>query len=280
MAALRRAADVARPVALAGEHVLPVLPAIGELLPDGGLRRGTVVAVGASPTRAQAWPASSRGGHAPPRPSPDRGRRWHPAAGPRSEPDTSVDAGGGATALALALVAGASAAGSWTAVVGAPSLGLLAAAELGVALERVAVVPEIAPDAWAPVVAALVDAVDVVVVHVDRRVRLGDARRLAARARERGSVLVLLPTVGAATGDAWPDGADVRLVVTAARWEGIAGGAGHLRARRVEVEAGGRRAAARVRRAALWLPGPDGAVAAVESLAEPVPILPGARQVG
>src|SRR4051812_46786243 len=43
-----------------------------------------------------------------------------------------VGAGPGATSLALALTAGASAQGSWVAVVGAPSLGLSAAADLGV----------------------------------------------------------------------------------------------------------------------------------------------------
>src|SRR5215216_3953057 len=42
-------------------------------------------------------------------------------------------------ALALALVAGASAAGSWVAAVGLPDLGIVAAAETGIALERLAV---------------------------------------------------------------------------------------------------------------------------------------------
>ena len=42
----------------------------------------------------------------------------------------------GATSILLALLAGASAAGSWCAVVGMPSLGLVAAAELGIALDR------------------------------------------------------------------------------------------------------------------------------------------------
>src|SRR4029453_14259220 len=41
----------------------------------------------------------------------------------------------GSAALALALVAGASAAGSWVAAVGLPDLGIVAAAEAGVALE-------------------------------------------------------------------------------------------------------------------------------------------------
>src|SRR5215211_1230971 len=68
-------------------------------------------------------------------------------------------------ALALALVAGASAAGFWVAAVGLPDLGILAAAETGVALERLALVPSPGPRAWPTVVAALLDAIDVVLVR-------------------------------------------------------------------------------------------------------------------
>ena len=40
--ALERATRLARPVSLAGEHLLPVTEALLPLLPDAGLRRGTV----------------------------------------------------------------------------------------------------------------------------------------------------------------------------------------------------------------------------------------------
>lgn len=167
----------------------------------------------------------------------------------------AVDAGPGATTLALALTVAASAAGSWTAIVGAPSLGLLAALELGIAPERLLVVPEPPRESWATVVAALVDAVDLVVVR-SARVAPGEARRLVARARERDAVLVALP------GTSWP-GADVRLTIERTSWTGPCElGAGRLVARRAEVVTGGRGAAARTRRAELWLPGPDGTVAA------------------
>ena len=189
-------AGVARPVSLAEEHVLPVLPALEPLLPGGGLRRGSTVSVT------------------------------------------------GSTSLALALVAGPSAAGSWTAAVGLPSLGLVAAAEAGVALERLALVA--APgDQWPTVAAALLDALDVVLVCPPGRVRVGDARRLVARARERGSVLVSTTR--------W-DGADVRLTAAATEWDGVGDGHGHLARRRMEVVATGRGAAAREKRATLWLP--------------------------
>jgi hypothetical protein len=199
-----------RPVALAHELVVPVLPALAGLVsgaaPGAGLARGSVV---------------------------------------------HVD-GVAAPSLALALVAGPSAAGSWTAVVGCPDLGLVAAAEAGVALDRLALVAEPAPGEWAAVVAALVGAVDVVVVSPTHRVAAGDARRLAARARERGTILVQLTSS--------PVEADLHLTGVEARWQGLGRGHGHLRARRLVVEAGGRRRAARVRRVELWLPDAEGAV--------------------
>jgi hypothetical protein len=146
-------------------------------------------------------------------------------------------------------------------VVGDPSLGLAALEEAGLALERVVVVDP-PSSSWAAVVAALLDAVDVVCTRLPRSVRPADGRRLAARAREQGAVWVQLPSGG--RGPALPQPADVRLTVAASAWEGPAGGgAGRLERRRVEVVGGGRGAAARERRASLWLPGPDGRVAAV-----------------
>ena len=155
----------------------------------------------------------------------------------------------GSVALALAVLAGPSQAGSWTAVVGLPSLGALAAAELGVDLARCALVPEPGPT-WPTVTAALLDAIDVVAVHTGPggvgRVRAADARRLAARARERGAVLVVV--------GAWPEGPDVRLSAGRVEWTGLEAGHGALRARRLAVVGGGRGAAARERRATVELP--------------------------
>jgi hypothetical protein len=205
-----------QPVAMAGERLLPVLPALRPLLPAGGLRRGSVVAVS------------------------------------------------GSTSLALALLAAASAQGSWCAAVGLPSLGLAAAAEVGVALERFPLVSSPAsgsgPGGWAWVVAALLDAFDVVLARPPAGsgsgVRAADARRLTARVRERGAVLVL--------SGAWAEPAEVRLTLASAAWEGVGQGHGRLRGRRVEVVTGGRGAAARERRVPLWLPHPDGGVREVE----------------
>ena len=169
----------------------------------------------------------------------------------------SVVSVAGSTSLALSLLAAASAQGSWCAGVGLPSLGLAAAAELGVVLERFPLVPSPGrvPGAggWAWVVAALVDAFDVVLARPPAHLKGADARRLTARARERGAVLVV-------SGSGWPEPAEVQLTVASAVWEGVGQGHGRLRARKVEVVAGGRGAAARERRVGLWLPHPDGGV--------------------
>src|SRR5205814_8326909 len=118
---------------------------------------------------------------------------------------------------------------------------------------------------WATVAAALLDAVDVVMVAPPGRVRPSDARRLAAKARDRGAVLVPVT--------AWPEAADIRLGVVSSTWEGLGAGHGCLRARRMEVVAQGRGAAARERRAWVWLPGAGGRVHAVDggSTAGPAP---------
>jgi hypothetical protein len=172
-------------------------------------------------------------------------------------------AGTGATSLALALTVSVTRGGAWVAAVGLPSLGLVAAAQLGAALERVALVPS-AGEQWPVVAAALLDSVDMLLLAPQGRVHAGDARRLAARARERGAVLVVLPGTGSAAGR-WPEAVDVCLTVDAARWGGLDGGAGHLRSRLVEVVATGRRAAGRPRHQQVWLPAPDGGIATAQA---------------
>src|SRR5215217_8485934 len=169
----------------------------------------------------------------------------------------STVAVGRSAALALALVAGASAAGSWVAAVGLPDLGIVAAAETGVTLERLALVPSPGPRAWPTVVAALLDAIDVVLVRSPPGLPPAQARRLAARARERGAVLVPLGP--------WPEPADLRLAVTTSTWTGLGQGHGSLQARKVEVLVAGRGAASRERRVHLWLPSPDGSIVPVAS---------------
>jgi hypothetical protein len=98
-------------------------------------------------------------------------------------------------------------------------------------------------------------------------VRAADARRLAARARQRGSVLV---PFGVPAGS-W-EGADLQLSVAGAEWSGLGDGWGHLQARRAVVRCDGRGSAARPRQARLWLPAADGGVAPAATVGEVVPI--------
>lgn len=180
-----------------------------------------------------------------------------PGRGLRRGSTVAVAAGrrapSGGTSLVLTLLAAASRSGSWCAVVGVPGLGVLAAAEVGIALDRLALVPHPGPE-WATVVAALIDGVDVVVTAVPGSVAASVANRLAARARQRGSVLVPYGR--------W-DGADVTLQVVRGVWEGLGQGRGRLRRREVTIAARGRGAAARAKEIKVWMPAVSDSFAAV-----------------
>jgi hypothetical protein len=194
---LERASNLNTPASI------PVLPAFADLLPEGGLRPGSMVSI----------------------------------------------TGVGATSLALGLIAEASKT-SWTACVGMPELGLAAGEELGVDLDRLVVVPD-PKDRWTDVLAALVDAFDVVLAHPPAT-RI--ARKLSGRVRERDAVVI-------AVGE-WPD-SDVRLQGASPVWRGIGAGHGHLAARTLEVVVTGRRAASRARQINLWLPDVEGEIRVV-----------------
>jgi hypothetical protein len=152
--------------------------------------------------------------------------------------------GAGSTTVAFELAAAFTALGEWAAAVDLDAtLGPLAAAEAGVALERFAVVRRVPPARWATVVAALLDGVSLVLAEVPRGVRLGDARRLEARVREREAVLV----AAEANGVAWPAGAAYVVHAAASAWDGLEAGAGVLAGRRLQVRVEGRGQAARPR---------------------------------
>jgi len=172
---------------------------------------------------------------------------------------TSLAVGGnGGWSLAMAIMAEALGAEGWLALVGAPDAGLVAAAEFGVRLDRVLVVETPPLHQWPTVVASLLEAVDVVAIAPDGRVGPRDARRLQARAREQGSILLHLD--GATT---WPTAVDLTLGVASVRWEGLGWGHGCLRSRRATVVSTGRRSAAKQTTAEVWLPGPNGKLGAV-----------------
>jgi hypothetical protein len=154
----------------------------------------------------------------------------------------------GSMTLTMGLMAAASADGSWCGVVGAPEFGVEAAAHLGIRLGRLVLVRE-PGRAWLSVAAALADALTVVVVRPSERVSDTDAAKLAARLRQRGSVLIALQPDGAS---AWP-GSETTLRVTESRWLGIGHGHGYPRERLVTVRSEVRSGRPRV--AQLRLPG-------------------------
>ena len=170
--------------------------------------------------------------------------------------------GRGATSLASALAAGASQEGSWVAAVGVPWLGLGAAAECGIVLDRLAVVPAPERSEWATVVAALVDVID-----VGARVPAaasGDGATPAGSppaARQRVARCCVVGATSSLT-------VDVRCTVSDAKWSGVEHGAGHLSSRgesRSPHPGGGARRAPRT--ASLWPPGPDGVIATCAEVA-------------
>ena len=209
-----------QPLVLAEQQVLPVTTAFEDLLPDAGLRRGTV-------TRIK---------------------------------------GPGATSLALALLAGCTTEGSWVAAIGLEGLGLEAAGEVGLALERLLLVDVPTPDQWSTAVAAALDGMDAVLVELPRSQARGsresEVRRLQSRLRDRGAVVVLVGASGAFQ-------PDVVFSTSAPSWQGLGAGWGHLRSRCIPVEVTGRRAASRPRTGRLWLPDEAGQVRL-----EPPPVVP------
>jgi hypothetical protein len=199
LAGLVRPASEHTTDSLGAQRVLPVPVELRPLLPAGGLRRGTTVAV-------------------------------------RS-----------ASAL-LALLSAASQAGSWCAVVGMPQLNPVAAAELGVVLERLAFVPHPGTH-WTTAVAALLDGFDLVVAAPPGPIAPSVASRLAARARQRGSVLLPAGPLCAT----WA-GADLTVEAVRGEWAGLGAGRGRLRARELTIRAWGRGSASASREVTVALP--------------------------
>lgn len=177
---------------------LPVDERIRELLPGGGLRRGSIVGVAAGTP--------------------------------------------GSMSLMITMLIETSKAGGWVAIAGLPTVGYVAADELGLVLARTAVVPELGHDP-ANLIGALVDGFDMVVIS-GAGLAPAVRQQLAARARQRGSVIVPY-------GMAW-DGADVMLEAGPSQWDGVGEGAG----RRLTVVARGRGSGERPRTTEMWCPAP------------------------
>jgi hypothetical protein len=164
----------------------------------------------------------------------------------------------GATSLALSLLAGPSQSGSWVAIVGLDDLAPAAVLEAGLDGDRVAFIDPGRSERLADVVAALIGAVDLVVLDARLSITASACRRLTSRCRERGSILVVVsPNRERST--QWP--VDRSFITRDAQWEGVGRGHGHLRSRTVRVDASGRGRASRQRQHELLLPAADGGVA-------------------
>lgn len=171
-----------------------------------------------------------------------------------------VEGSASSRALAWALLSEVTTAGGWIAAVNVQGVGLAAAAEVGVAIERVLVVD--APDAkkWAGAIGALIGAVDVIVFDAPpHRVTPGEYQKMASRARERGSVLMELAGTSSTRRDPQLR-YDLSFDVQPTEWNGVGLGHGRLSGRTLEVEASGRRIGGRTRSAQYELPAPDGTI--------------------
>ncbi len=123
----------------------------------------------------------------------------------------------GARSLELGIVAAVTAGGGHAAIIGQPDIGLLAAAEMGADLSRIAVIPEPGADP-VEVAAVLMDGMDLVVLGLGgRSVPPSRARAVVARARQRGCTLLV-------TDGDW-QGASTRLEASVSGYE-IAGARG------------------------------------------------------
>ncbi|NDE67729.1 MAG: hypothetical protein EB062_06545 [Actinobacteria bacterium] len=149
--------------------------------------------------------------------------------------------GDAALSTALALSAAATRAGSWLAVVGVPNLGIAAAIEAGVAVERIVLAqPPRASREWVPTVAALVEGFEVLIVAPPASLSASDARRLQTRVMARQAVLivVVMPT---STGETSVFTSDIDVHADTVAWSGIERGAAHITQRTVQVRVNGRR---------------------------------------
>ena len=180
---------------------------------------------------------------------------------------TVVCSGSAAISCALGLVAGVTRSGSWAAIVGLPSVGVLAAATIGVSLERTVFVRpphgetarEVSGDIGSAL-SALVDGMDLVVLSKRFLSGLPPAlvRRLQSRAQSKGSVLLIV-------GEPVSTSVDIRFTTRTVHWEGIGQGYGHLQRRMVAVEIDGRRCP-RQRQHSVWLPDAAGGLTSVDGV--------------
>lgn len=103
----------------------------------------------------------------------------------------SVSVVSGANSMLLGILAAVTQADLFVAVIGMPKLGLLAAAEMGARLDRLALIPDPGPDP-AGVAAVLLDGIDLVVLGLGGTAMAPSrARAVVARARSKRAALLI-----------------------------------------------------------------------------------------
>ena len=158
---------------------------------------------------------------------------------PAGLPRGAVAVASGALSLPVSMAAAVTAGGGHVAVVGLPDFGLLAAAEMGADLSRLAVIPDPGTDP-VEVAAVLMDGMDLVVLGLaGRTVTATRARAVVARARQKGCTVVV-------TRGEWQD-ASIRLDARVCGYEMTVGrdgvpvpGCGRIGRVRLSVRARGR----------------------------------------
>lgn len=204
--------------------VLPVLPVLVGLFAEGGIRRGSVVAVegGAGSTSLLLALLAGAGGEG----------AWAAAVG---VPLLGLEAAAAAGVVLERLLVIPRPGGAWPEVAAAM-------------LDSVDMVVLGAPRRCR---------------EVDGRRLTARARERRAVLLLEAPQSIGGPKGGPETAPSWPGGVDLRLRVERSVWEGTDRGFGRLQGRRAVVRAWGRGTATRERRMDLMLPGPDGSVEAV-----------------
>jgi len=163
--------------------------------------------------------------------------------------------------LLLALMARPSQDGAWCGVVGMPELGAEAAEKYGLDLDRLVFIPDPGPR-WLAVTATIAEVLPVVAVRPPvgaNTARAGaEATRLAARLRDRGTVLLVQGP--------WPQ-AEAVIDVADPRWAGLGQGHGYLAGRELTVSVSSKRTPT-ARRARMLLPAADGSIELLGAPAE------------
>lgn len=174
----------------------------------------------------------------------------------------------GSLSLLLATMGAASAAGAWCSLAGLPPVSAEAAREFGIAAAHTPMVaaPTVGSGrAWMGLIAALLDTMDVVAARPGAALTANDLSRLSARARNKGTTLLLYGEDSAAL-----PGLDLRLSAREQAWQRAVGPRGRLTARHITVAASGRGRFARPKQVGLWLPDRRGRIAeAPVTLTEP-----------